>query len=239
MSAQKQGVSNMKHTKIFLTFAVLLCAAAFFAGCPTDPADEEPNYGGDVDAFAFELTAAGEIKYYSLSTREEVADPAGNAWDIAFENSRLVYTNSGATAVTLSSGGQGGVWHTDKLDLEGVTQNDAIKDDPLYGPYNEDVIRYVGPMTGSATPRRINVMTFVGYNNEETNDGSEDKPFSSSYLYDKKQFYDMVSMQPLQIDDTNQVYIVRHGDGQHYSKIQIHYERQAPKDIYQIRVSNF
>jgi hypothetical protein len=229
----------MKHTNVFLSVAALLCAALFFLGCPTDPGDE-PNYGGEAKTLAFELAAAGDVKYYSLSTQEEVTDPASKAWDIAFENSRVVYTNSGATATALNSGGQGGVWHTDKVKLEDVTQDDAIKDDPLYGPYNEDTIRYITGM-GGAAPRRINVMTFVGYNNEDENDGlSADKVFSASYKYDKKQFYIMVSMQPLQIDPTNQVYIIRHGDGQHYSKIQIStYERQAPKDIFQILISNF
>jgi hypothetical protein len=152
----------------------------------------------------------------------------------------MIFTNSGATATELGSTGAGGVWHTDKTALDGVTQDDAIKNDPLYGPYNTDVTRYVAGMGGAASSRRMNVMTFVGYNNEDTNDGSADKPFSASYLYDKKQFYDMVSMQPLQIDPTLQVYIIRHGDGVHYSKIQVtEFERASPTDTYLISYSNF
>jgi hypothetical protein len=230
----------MKQRKFLSILVVLLCGAALFLGCSTDPEDD-PNYGGDVKTLAVEV-ASGGIKYYSLSTGLEVSGAAiaSKDWDIAFQETRMIFTNSGATATELGSTGAGGVWHTDKKDLNGITQDDAIKDDPLYGPYNVDVTRYVAGMGGTASPRRMNVMTFVGYNNEGTNDGSADKPFSASYLYDKKQFYDMVSMQPLQIDPTLEVYIVKHGDGAHYSKIQVtQFERAAPKDTYLITYSNF
>jgi hypothetical protein len=231
----------MKHGKIFLGFLVLIGTAVLFLGCPTEPEDE-PNYGGEEKTLAIEV-ASGAVKYYSLTSGLEVTDPAAiasKAWDIAFQESRKIYTNSGATAESLTSGGIGGVWHTEKKTLEGVTQDDAVKDDPLYGPYNTDVIRYTGGMSGTPTANRLNVMTFVGYSNEDTNDGSQDLPFSSSYQYDKRQFYDMVSMQPLQIDPTLWVYIIKHGDGEHYSKIQVTtYERASPKDTYLITYSNF
>ncbi|MDR1251681.1 MAG: HmuY family protein [Treponema sp.] len=237
----------MKHMRIFLIFAVLLCAALFFTGCPTDPEDEEPNYGGEAEILNIVVAATDGVVYYSLSTGEQVAGT--DSWDIAFRRSRLIFTNSGATAAypDVTSTGSGGVWHVTKTNLADVTVDDAVKDDPLYGPYNQDVVRYIlaGGMGGSpatAAPSRINVMTFVGYSNEADNDGlSADKPFSNTYQYNKKQFYNSEGMPPV-MSVSNQIYIIKHGDGSKYSKILINaYESSTANgtDTYQIIYQNF
>jgi hypothetical protein len=232
---------NMKHTKIFLTFAVLLCAALFFAGCPTDPADEEPNYGGDVKTLNVQVAASEGVVYYSLSTGETVEGTAD--WDIAFRRSRLIFVNSGATPgySGVTSTGSGGVWHVTKTSLPEVTVDDAVIDDPLYGPYNKDVIRYVTGM-GGAAPSRINIMTFIGYSNEDEADGlSAEQVFSTPYMYDKKQFYKGEGMPPV-MSASNQIYIIKHGDGSRHSKIQITvYESNTTNDTdtYQIIYQNF
>jgi hypothetical protein len=236
---------KQKHT-LFRLLILLGCVFTLFIGCPTDPEDDapNPNLGGGEKELLVELALANQIKYYSLSTGEEITGTAieSNAWDIAFLNSRKIYTNSGASK---KGAGDGGIWHTDKTAFALVSLNDAIINDPVYGPYNVDVKRWIGGMAG-ASESILNVSTFVGYDNDgDGNDGTangltEDTAFSASYKYNKKQFYDMVSMQPLQIDPTLQVYIVKHADGIHYSKVQItEYERMAPKDTYLVTYSNF
>jgi hypothetical protein len=230
----------MKRTKIFLSVAVLFCVALFFPGCSTDPEDE-PNYGGAEKPLNIVVAATEGVVYYSLSTGQKVTGTG--SWDIAFRRSRLIFVNSGATPAypDVVSTGSGGVWHVTKTNLADVTVDDAVKNDPLYGPYNKDVIRYINGMNGAA-PSRINVMTFVGYSNEDENDGlSQDKAFSASYQYNKKQFYNSEGMPPV-MSVSNQIYIIKHGDGSKYSKIQITaYESStsAGTDTYQIKYQNF
>jgi hypothetical protein len=225
-----------KHT-LFRLLILLGCVFALFIGCKEE--EDSPNLGGDAKELVVELAAANDIKYYSLSTGAEVTGAAieSGAWDIAFLNSRKIYTNSGASK---KGTGDGGIWHTDKTSFADVSSDDAIKNDPVYGAYNVDVKRWVAGMS-AASESILNVSTYVGYDNEGTADGTtSDKAFSASYKYNKKQFYVMVSMQPLTIDPTLQVYIVKHADGTHYSKVQItEYERAAPKDTYLVTYSNF
>jgi hypothetical protein len=181
--------------------------------------------------------------YYSLTTGQKVTDPASQDWDIGFERPRLIYTNSGETAGTLVSGGLGGVWHTEKTDFAEITQADAVRNDPLYGPYQRDTTRWIeGAMLRPVSLRRINMMTFTGYGNEAKNDGkTRASAFSASFSYNKKQFYSARGMPP-SYTLTNRVYIVRHGDGKGESKIQIRaYESQSRKDTdrYTIAYQNF
>jgi hypothetical protein len=181
--------------------------------------------------------------YYSLRTGQPVADPASRDWDIAFERPRLIYTNSGETAAALGSGGMGGVWHTEKTDIAGTLQGDAVRNDPLYGPYNTDALRWIdGAMFKAASSRRINVMTFTGYGNETKKDGkTKASAFSASFGYNKKQFYSARGMPPA-YSLTGQVYILRHGDGQGESKLRIRsYESQSREDTdrYIISYQNF
>jgi hypothetical protein len=211
------------------------CVLAF-SGCDNGSTDDDEEYGGEVKTLEFnsyvetEGNPATGTRYYSLSTGLEVTDPAKIAskdWDLAFERSRFVYTNSGATATDLNSNGNGGVWHTDKEVLADVVKNDAIENDPLYGPYNTDVIRWRGGM-GGATEVRLNILTYVGYGNEADQEGqdpatagdglTEEKAFSAPYEYNKKQFYTTIT--PTTYRAVPQVYIIKHGDGVHYSKIQ-------------------
>jgi hypothetical protein len=213
----------MKRSFAFPFFLVLLlgCLTLFFTGCPGE--EEPPNIGGDLKVISGVMVGAGEIKYYSLSTGQEVTGDAinSNAWDIAFSRTRLVLTNSGATATLLTSGGQGGVWFTEHFSLEGVTQDDAVKGDPLLDPYTTDQARYVAGM-GAPAETRLNVMSYVGYDNEAEADGLSSETALSGYSYNKKEYYASASMGAY--NSTDRVYIIKHGDGTHYSKIQIAYE---------------
>jgi hypothetical protein len=243
----------MKHTRIFLIFAVLLCAALFFTGCPTDPEDEEPNYGGEAKNLPGVSLATGDaVKYYSLSTGEEVtgADINTNKWDIAFNRTRLIYTNSGDSA---KGEGKGGVWHTEKTDLATVSYGEQKEFKIGDVSYNVDVAEYLYTGMGNAPTAKtnLNVMSYVGYGagdgstNNTTGYTAGSGDYSNypatgpltDYKYNQHQYYNSAGMGVYV--GNNEVYIIRHGDGGHYSKIQIVYEYANSKDNWQVIYQNF
>jgi hypothetical protein len=211
------------QNKVFLFAAGF--ALALLGSCDTDAKKWTPKEG-TIQVTVAETTGA---KYFSLSTGEEVA-PDSNAWDIGFVRPRTILTNSGTTASELGSSGQGGVWHTEK-DFDEAVQSDAVSDSAL-SAYTVDVKKYIYSM--SATSHRpLNVMNFTGY---ATGDGTEENPFRTMQ-YNQKQFYTGGSGYPV----TNIVYIIKHGDGSHYSKIQIaeyEYNGSGPSDTYVVRYEN-
>ncbi|MDR2029016.1 MAG: HmuY family protein [Treponema sp.] len=250
----------MKHGKVLLGFLVLFCTAALFLGCDTDPG-EDTNYGGEQKSLpAVSLATADGTKYYSLSTGAEVtgADIETNKWDIAFSRTRLIYTNSGDSAKGEGEGkGNGGVRHTGKTNLADVSYGEQ-KDFAVGGVnYNVDVGKYLYTGMGAAPTAhtRFNVMTYVGYGYGDgtTNDigsyvaGSGDYsgypatgPFTD-YKYDQYQYYTQEHSGgggPT-FASSGQVYIIRHGDGEHYSKIQIAYEFASSKDNWLVTYQNF
>jgi hypothetical protein len=246
--------------KIFPRLFLCTALGVLFLGCPNaanDTEAPEEEVLGDPDDLTFpggtEKTlnfevAYGEVKYFSLAGGKQISKPEeikSQGWDIAFEGTRLIYTNSGETAKKLDSGGKGGVWFTESTGLEGITRADAVSGDPLYEPYHEDVIRYVQTMSPVA-PRRMNVMTFLGYGNEKINDGiTAGKYFSNDFRYDKRPYYTNVGLtMPPNFQPTLRVYIIRHGDGIRYSKLQVTEFRrtayfEAGSDVYKITYHNY
>jgi hypothetical protein len=209
-------------------WAVLGFGALLFMGIAAGNGAE----AAEPKELAVEVSGGTGPVYYSLRTGRQAADPASQDWDIGFERPRLIYTNSGETAAVLNSGGRGGVWHTEKTDLAGTEPEDAVKNDPLYVPYNTDALRWIeGAMLKPASSRRINVMTFTGYGNEDKKDGkTKAAALSASFRYNKKQFYAARGMPP-SYSLTSRVYIIRHGDGGGESKLQIRvYESQSRGD---------
>lgn len=248
----------MKHGKFVVwTGALILLCAVLFMGCDTTTGggDDGGKYLSAVEV------ASNEIVYFSLRTGETVEASEANTtdWDIAVTRTsdgnmppkgvyRLVLTNSGVTATEKVSSGAGGVWYTGTTDFKAVTNADiarviADSTEPN-NTYHEDVTRYVdAAMGGPASPlaRAMNVMTYVGYDNETVNqDGTtEGKYFSNNYTYDKKQFYLRNSSDAFV--PTYQVYIIKHADESGYSKIQIEYEYVSgspAKDRYLIKYKN-
>jgi hypothetical protein len=246
----------MKHNTFFFGLAILLCGAAFFLGCPVEPADD----GGHT--FTVEVSP-GETKYYSLSTGTEVSEGNSADWDIAFYKDPSspvflgpqIYTNSGVTAV--NSGGKGGVWYTDKTDFDAVTLDDKKEAEGEYAGLDVDTKKHVHSqvhetLNQPGTQEAImNVMTYLGYTR---GNGSAEAPYEANspftgpanwtpYSYNKKQFYiiEAVSKQPYPL--TNQVYIIKHGGAEEkYSKVQISAFEMLQvenKDVYQIKYENF
>ncbi|MDR3114839.1 MAG: HmuY family protein [Treponema sp.] len=153
--------------------AVLLifgCIAALFIACPADQ-DDNPDRGDGAETLTFSVSTESGAKYFSLTTGEEVSGEAikSKAWDIGFQRSRLIYTNSGDTAAEFESGGQGEVWYTEQFVFDDVTsKDDAVTDDTsLLKGYTTDVKRWIKSMTTDNVC--VNVMGYVGYANETEN----------------------------------------------------------------------
>jgi hypothetical protein len=248
----------MKKRNIMLIAGALLWALLFSA-CPTEAADDDDDKtipdpvitltGGKGE---LELVLSdGETWFLDFATGTEVKDAGikSREWDVLFYATRQIWTNSGVSAKDYRSGGKGAVWHTGKTNFDAVVLEDAVKDDPVYGKYNTDVRRYAYGMAGyNAQPERnMNVMTYLGYPNERDNsamDGTTvEKMFMPFYLYDKRAFYEAtVGAMPPDFRVTNRVYIIQHGDGEHWSKFQVaKFERDsaAHKDTYKAIWENF
>ncbi|MDR0629520.1 MAG: HmuY family protein [Treponema sp.] len=230
-------IETMKHNRYLFAALALICAIPLFLGCPAE--DPGPNLGGEQkDLPAVSLATGDGVTYFSLSTGQEVtgADINTTKWDIAFTRTRLVLTNSGDTAAGLESGGQGGVWYTDKAALGDVADTDKKgEDDSILKNYLTDKKVWVSAM-GGASQTTLNVMTYVGY---ETGDGLSAENPLSGYQYDQKQYYGSAGMGKYSSAGKEQVYIIRHGDGTHYSKILIDYEYADSKDNWAVRYQNF
>jgi hypothetical protein len=126
------------------------------------------------------------------------------------------------------------VWFTGSTDFDAVTRRgDAVTGaalDAEYAPYTADVYRYTMVMAAEPVKQILNVTSYAGY---RTGDGltpasrfEYNTPDMSNmagfipYLFNKRQAYRMAGMPP-NYTPTMQVYIVRHGDGRTYSKVQL------------------
>jgi hypothetical protein len=257
----------MKHRRFFVWAGALifLCFAVLFLGCPTEgeEGEEDKNYGVG-DPKTLEVTVSADTtKYYSLTTGQAVTDSgdiASQAWDIAFARSGsvggLIYTNSGATATALSSGGQGGVWYTNKTDFDAVEKSEQVTASGEYAGLDVDTTKYIDTDGNSTadegTPYVLNVMTYLGY--DGSGDGSSaSSPYQAKqlpngpptgylpYNYDKHQFYKMLNMMQSQYEVTNEVYIIKHGNGTDYSKIQVtdYGSSTATGTVFEVTYRNF
>jgi hypothetical protein len=248
----------MKHRKFVVWAGAFVCLAALLLGCPTEPDDDDDV--PVVETLAAVEVKAGETKYFSLTTGERIPDDQKNTtnWDIAFTRTRLILTNSGVTASTLSSSGQAKVWYAGTDDFSSVTIDNKGEDDAFL---STDTGLYVWTGMGGApnNTSTLNVMTYVGY---EHGDGStnsfgnwqpgnpmqgephnytdypENGPLTV-YEYNADQYYNsggsMEGGGPT-FSPNGKVYIIKHANSNTYSKIQIVYEfdGDTPADVYQV-----
>ncbi|MDR1362787.1 MAG: HmuY family protein, partial [Spirochaetaceae bacterium] len=200
--SQPTGLSNKPIIWLLPVLTVL-----FFISC-----EHNSRAGGGGGEGTITVTAEeGDHKYFSLTSGKQVSDPKTDGWDIGFQRPRSIVTNGGDTAATLASGGKGMVWYTDKTDFDAVALSDAVKTGPL-SDYFADKLKWIYSMSTNQH-NTLNVINFTGY---DAGSGTEADPFKT-FKYDQKQFYTSGSGYPV----TNMVYIVQHGDGVHYSKIQV------------------
>jgi hypothetical protein len=201
----------------------------------TVESDSVGPVSGTRDNMSWSLT--GTTKYFSLARGVEIPAEKSNTaeWDIAIQAEGAfcyIRTNSGVTAASLGSGGQGGVWFTTKgSDFSGVTLADRVTDftgdNAEYEAYTTDVTRSQYAMFVTETGP-MNIMTYYGY---LTGDGlSEDTRFGWSfpgppgapfYEFNKKAFAGAYGGMPPRWYPSNEVYIIRHADGVSYSKFQV------------------
>jgi hypothetical protein len=185
-------------------------------------------------------------KYFSLSQGIEIPASKSNTteWDIAVQVKGAfcyVLTNSGVSAASLGSGGQGGVWFTAKgTDFNGVTLADRVTDfsgeNAEYEVYTTDVTRSQYAMFVTETGP-MNIMTYYGYltgtglgEDEDTRFGWSfpGPPVAPFYEFNKKAFASCLGGMPPPWYATNEVYVIRHADGVSYSKLQfptVRYQR--------------
>jgi hypothetical protein len=250
----------MKTKNTFFRLLILLgCVFTLFIGCKEEEEDDV-NYGvGSPKDITISVAASAGVKYYSLSsgTMTEVTEAtaiASKNWDIAFQRSRLIYTNSGVTATTADSGGLGGVWYTDKTDFSKVSDADRVTTIPAdYAGLNVDTTKYTAGQTG-ATSSQMNVMTYLGYASGSGNSSEDcyqmnptptgsDYSTYKAYNYDKKSAITASAGMPPVYGVSEQVYIIRHGTGDKYSKIQIadytSTTGSSASDTYDITYQNF
>jgi hypothetical protein len=207
----------MRRIKFFLYLAILVFTGTMFPGCPTDLETGGVADLGNLDG-PVTVLMNGPIRYYSLATGQETLSPASQDWDIAFDYNRLIYTNSGDTADLLGSGGQGGVWCTGSTNFAAVNSTSGAD---FTVSFARDTKRFTNPAAdmGDPTENRINVMTYIGYGSG--NGDSASTPLTD-YNYSAQQFYNAnLSEMPPIYSTTQRVYIIRHGNGTEYSKVQI------------------
>jgi hypothetical protein len=242
----------MKISKIMYGAMFIFIIALIFSACPNGTTDNDETQKEEEEERELEtegktitlknIKVTGDPLFFSLSTGKQVTDPKSKDWDVAFPGYRQIWTNSGDSAAKYQSGGQGGVWYTDKKDFAAVTgKDDAIMndDDPAFQilkSFNTDKARWAIGMDTNANfvtlHKQINVMSFVGHGNENEPEAgmSQDTAYDETYLYDKKQFYYNAAGMPPIFQPTKQVYVIRHGDGVHYSKFQVTaYDRNPDK----------
>jgi hypothetical protein len=127
-----------------------------------------------------------------------------------------------------------------------VALKDKKEDDKEYEEFTVDKEKWVAiivkPYFDTTLPTNMNVMTYLGYYGGDGSAGNSYKakewtnPASYvPYTFKKKQFFTMYSLTNFEV--TKQVYIIRHGDGVTYSKVQItgfEMLSSPAKDVYQI-----
>ncbi len=217
---------------------LLLAVSVACGACAEDDEQDEPDGGGtDEDTggtddgsvvgevYTFVITASKDKStnpptynyvYYSLGDEAELDEATAAAtpnWDLRFTASTAITTNSGETAVDLSSGGTGGVAFTGNMDFD-VSVKVTSLDFTTEGA--TDIKPWVTGM-GGATQVNTNLMCFPGYDN---GDGLTEETAYSDANFSGVGYYTREGMPPV-YETTGRIYVIRHGDGEGYSKLEI------------------
>lgn len=225
-----------------------LVLAALLAACEngeTDPGSGTTGTAGegDFNVVIHYVTRTDDtgLKLFSFSQGKEIPVSKKNTaeWDIGIEQRQgflYIHTNSGASAQAWGSNGQGGVWFTDTADYDAVGSlddrvTDLTGDNAAYADYVTDTMRWQKAMSVNVEGV-MNIMTYYGYRDAVNYDGtSEAKSFQWSlpgppanpfYEFNKKAFARVSGGMPPPWEETGQVYVIRHGDGETYSKLQFY-----------------
>lgn len=194
--------------------AFLLILALGLGGCDDLRETETP-----ASPSSLTVISTSETTYWDLDTGNQVADPASQDWDLAFSGSTGgVFTNSGASAAGLGSGGLGGVAYSGTTEFNQVT--DAGSED-FTGDFETDTsvsLQTAGPSGVTVTTAVLNLATKLEYS---SGSGTPEDPFvndGSPEIYEGPAYYAYLEGV---ISTSGEVYLVRHGDGVQVSKVQI------------------
>lgn len=201
-----------------LPLAALGCLI-ILAGCQQSTSSDN---GPSTKSLTVTSTSTTTYQYYSLSTGQEVTDPATKNWDVAFSSATGgVLTNSGVTATTLGSNGQGGVYYANTNDFNTVS---SANTSGFSDPYATDTSVWTSTtMDGvnyTTSEIVVNKITKLEY---DGGDGTNGNPFTYSDIvaaYAGPAYYAYDDTTHV-ISASGEVYVIRRGDGTHYSKFQV------------------
>jgi hypothetical protein len=219
---------------IALPLSILVLAVICAAGCDPVGAGGEDDGSYIYDGQKIKRPGSPSEYIYIYVDFEDPENPLSmgdnTEWELRFSGERDVYTNSGSTAVTEGSGGLGGVVFSGKTDFDDtitITEAESLfEDDPVDGvDYTYWDQSEIDSDTAYETTR--NAICYPGYPSSpvEGRDGLTedtawaffpDADFSLSTAY-----AEWDRMTPNFRNYTNNVYIVRSGDGLSYYKFQI------------------
>jgi hypothetical protein len=211
-------MEDFMKTKAMLCPLLAGFALVMFANCDADGSRTIPP---SEDSEIIEV-ASGQTRYYSLDPFKEVtgAGTASTGWDIAFQSGRVIQTNSGSTATALGSGGNGGVWHTEKTDIAATALGDRVTEEPS-ASWSTDTLKYVAGQMGAASRQTVNVMNYSAWS---SGDGDSAPTKFSDARYDSggaKAFISAMEGMPPVYTLSKRVYIIKCGSGNGYHRIQI------------------
>jgi len=220
----------MKRRSITWLSVTLTLAALASTGC--DLGDlfgsedgDTPSDNATVKVYDGVKGTALEYLYIDLENPDAPSSTGTDiAWDIMISGQKEILTNSGVTA-----GGKGGVVFSGKTDMsQGVSVAEAAALFAADARDGGDYSFWDKAKATSATPTDAsigNAISFPGYKDQESRDGkgadtawifATDADFSLGTAYAKWE-----RMDPKYSDFTNNVYIVRSGDGASYYKLQV------------------
>ncbi len=211
-----------KISKFFIVF--MACMMVVFTACDSD--DDSSDALSNVEKLSdgtFLIRANKDSSsgstvynytYFSLSTGKKVdaTSSASTDWDLKFEPTTIILTNSGSTATDAGSSGTGGVEYTGSTDFSAAIDSSSLN---FTDDMETDKKVYVVGMKGAET-RNTNIMSFPDY---DTGDGSQESPYEDRNL-NGDQFFHSSGMPP-KLSATERVYVVRHADGSGFSKFQV------------------
>lgn len=201
-----------KNTALMMSLLVLLFL--FSCNMETDDNNKDEKKENPVNEYTIRVVRPG-VKYFSLSAGQELDGEAAVStkdWDLRFSAGSAILTNSGSTAESVKSGGKGGVVFLNTTDFNVKVNAGDYKFDK---EFETDKNPFVTGM-GGASATNHNVMSFPGYS---AGDGTEASPFTT-VDFSKSAFFSYAGMPPV-FEMNNRVYLVRHGNGTDFSKVQI------------------
>ena len=205
----------MFNFKKLLAMLLVVVLALWLVGCKEN--DDDGEEGTEVIITVTKDSGVYSYKYFSLEQGIELPEAVSDTqeWDLRFKASFRILTNSGATAAVdeCNSGGVGGVVFTGSTDF-GVSVDTGTLNYGVVGA--TDIKPWIQGM-GPAAETLTNLMNFPGYVNGT---GIETDPYRDGGTWDQVQYCESSGMPPTYIM-TDRVYVVRHGDGAGYSKVQL------------------